>query len=69
NSYTQIKGVDYYGSFSPVAKSVTVRVFMAIVAARPLFQLDINNAFLHGHLDREVYMDSPEVYFAAQPGH
>ncbi|KAK4380821.1 Retrovirus-related Pol polyprotein from transposon RE2 [Sesamum angolense] len=57
-------------SFSPVAKIVTVRLFIAIASAYcwPLLQLDVNNAFLHGHLDEEVYMVPPEGYDKAHGG-
>ncbi|KAL2244205.1 UNVERIFIED_CONTAM: Retrovirus-related Pol polyprotein from transposon TNT 1-94 [Sesamum indicum] len=68
--YTQVEGVDYVDRFSPVAKAVTVRLFIAIAIAFqwPLHQIDINNAFLHGHLDEEIYMDAPEGY-SVTPGH
>ncbi|KAL2251030.1 uncharacterized protein LOC110012929 [Sesamum indicum] len=56
--------------FSPVAKTFTVRIFIAIASAFswPLLQLDVNNTFLHGHLVEEVYMVTLAGYSKADDG-
>ena len=62
--YTQREGLDFLETFSLVAKTILVRALIALASTKgwPLHQLDINNVFLHGNLDEEVYMDLSPGY-------
>ncbi|GAA0185801.1 transmembrane signal receptor [Lithospermum erythrorhizon] len=66
----QIGSIDYHETFASVAKMVSVRTFLAVVAAHnwELHQMDVHNAFLHDNLDEEVYMRLPPGYHVRRPG-
>ena len=65
-SYAQIYEVHYSDTFSPIAKLTSVRLFISLAASYDwdLHQLDIRNAFLHGDLQEEVYMEQPLGFIA-----
>ena len=58
----QIYGLDYFETFSPVIKMITIRTILALAALLGLEvdQMDVVTAFLNGDLDEIIYMEIPE---------
>ncbi|GKC22008.1 ribonuclease H-like domain-containing protein [Tanacetum coccineum] len=61
NGLSQQQGIDCDETFSPVIKPATIQTVLSLAVSRqwPIHQLDVKNAFLHGHLKETVYMHQP----------
>ena len=62
--FSQIEGIDYDDTFSPVARLTSLRLLLAITAVQDLqlHQMDADTAFLNGTLEEEIYMAFPPGY-------
>ena len=56
--FAQKKGIDFDEIFSLVVKMTSIKTILSIVAVEDLHleQLDVKTAFLHGDLEKEIYM-------------
>jgi hypothetical protein len=64
---SQRPGIDYGETYAPVARLTTVKTLLSVINHKGLVaeQLDVKNAFLHGHIGEEIYMKPPPGLNAA----
>jgi hypothetical protein len=64
--FTQKLGIDYFDTFSPVARLASFRTILAFAARNDweIDTFDFNSAYLNGQLneDEDIYMQSPPGY-------
>ncbi|GKV44024.1 hypothetical protein SLEP1_g51255 [Rubroshorea leprosula] len=58
---------DYFNTFRPIIKPVTIRVVLSLAITQKwsIRQLDVNNAFLHGKLEEDLFMAQPPGFIDA----
>ena len=61
--FLQKAGVDFTETFAPVARLPTIRLLLSLTShfGFKIYHLDVTTAFLHGELDKEIYMRPPET--------
>jgi transposase InsO family protein len=59
--YTQVEGLDFDETFSPVTIHEVVRILLAYACSQniKLYQMDVKSAFLNGKISELVYVEQP----------
>eukprot|EP00253_Pinus_taeda_P013152 PITA_13152 len=62
--YFQVPRIDFGDIFSPVAKVTSIRLLLFVVVAFDfqVEQMDVKTTFLHGDLEKEIYMKQPKGF-------
>ena len=63
---TQVQGIDYEATFSPVARYKSIRYLLAHATLQDwdIKAMDVKLAYLHRVLEEEIYMEQPEGFIA-----
>nr|GEV54096.1 hypothetical protein [Tanacetum cinerariifolium] len=62
--FRQKEGIDYFDTYAPVTRIITIRLLLALATIHNLVihQMDVKIAFLNGDLDEKVYMKQPKGF-------
>jgi hypothetical protein len=57
--FSQVEGIDYDETFSPVARYTSIRMIISLVPSMgwKLHQMDVKTTFLNGEIEEEVYIE------------
>jgi hypothetical protein len=69
--FKQRYGIDYDDTFSLVVKATTIKLIFSVGVSRgwSIRKLDVQNVFLHGILEEEIYMRQPPRYESKESSH
>ena len=70
-SFSQIVGLDYFGTYATVARLDTLRIVyaLAVLMCLTLALLDVEAAFINATLDKELYIRAPSGTDQLPEGH
>eukprot|EP00253_Pinus_taeda_P004526 PITA_04526 len=62
--FSQVHGIDYDETFAMAEKMDSIKMAPAIATTKKwdIHHIDVKNAFLHGDINEEIYMDQPKGY-------
>jgi hypothetical protein len=62
--YTQVEGIEFEETFSPVSRMEEFRLLLAYACSKNIkvYQMDVKSSFLNGELEEEVYIEQPEGF-------
>ena len=62
--FSQIPGTDFEETYAPVVRFDSLRLLLALAAQNnwDVVQVDVRSAFLHGKLDRDIYIEIPDGF-------
>jgi hypothetical protein len=64
NGYTQKEGEDFFDTYSPIARFITICVLLSLTASCGLlvYQMDVKTTFLNGKLEEDIYMTQSDGF-------
>lgn len=62
--FTQRPGIDYNETFAPVVRYSSIRILIAYAVHQQMtiHQMDVQTAFLHGDIEKKIFMQQPEGF-------